>query len=106
MPLYKVQKRNGAIVDFEIGKIKEAIAKSAEAIGENDPLIPEALVTEVSVELEEKWRDQIPTVEQIQDVGEDVFIRSWLFSWGTHLEYGWQRHCQLLALTHLPKECW
>lgn len=29
----------------------------------------------MSVELEEKWRDQIPTVEQIQDVVEDVLIR-------------------------------
>ena len=75
MPLYKVQKRNGSIVDFELGKIEHAIAKSAEAIGENDPVIPKTLVKEVEVALEEQYGDQIPTVEQIQDVVEDVLIR-------------------------------
>ena len=75
MPLYKIQKRNGAIVDFEIGKIKEAIEKAAEAVEQNDPLITETLVKETEIELEEKYSDQIPTVEQIQDVVEDVLIR-------------------------------
>ncbi len=75
MPLYKVQKRNGSIVDFELGKIRDAIAKAAEVVGENDPLISETLVKEVELELEEKYGDQIPTVEQIQDVVEDVLIR-------------------------------
>ncbi len=75
MPLYKVQKRNGSIVDFELGKIEHAIAKAAEAIGQTDPVIPGTLVKEVEVALEEKYSDQIPTVEQIQDVVEDVLIR-------------------------------
>ncbi len=75
MPLYKVQKRNGAIVDFEIEKIEQAVRKAAEAIGQTDPLIPETLVKEAEIELEEKYSDQIPTVEQIQDVVEDVLIR-------------------------------
>lgn len=75
MPLYKIQKRNGAIVDFEIGKIKNAIVKAAEVVGQLDPLVPETLVKEVEIELEEKYSDQIPTVEQIQDVVEDVLIR-------------------------------
>lgn len=75
MPLYKIQKRNGAIVDFEIGKIKNAIVKAAEVVEQLDPLVPETLVKEVEIELEEKYSDQIPTVEQIQDVVEDVLIR-------------------------------
>ena len=75
MPLYKIQKRNGAIVDFELGKIKDAIAKAAEVVGQLDPVVPETLVKEVEIELEEKYSDQIPTVEQIQDVVEDVLIR-------------------------------
>lgn len=75
MPLYKVQKRNGSIVDFELDKIRQAIRKAAEAVGESDPVIPETLVTEVEVELEAQYADTIPTVEQIQDVVEDVLIR-------------------------------
>lgn len=75
MPLYKVQKRNGSIVDFEREKVKNAIAKAAQAVGQTDPVVPETLVTEVEVDLEERYDDQIPTVEQIQDVVEDVLIR-------------------------------
>ena len=75
MPLYKVQKRNGSIVDFELGKIKEAIRKAAEATGARDLVIVETLVKEVEVTLEEQYGEQIPTVEQIQDVVEDVLIR-------------------------------
>lgn len=75
MPLYKVQKRNGRIVDFELDKIHQAIRKAAEAVGEHDGAIPETLVKEVEVELEGKYADTIPTVEQIQDVVEDVLIR-------------------------------
>jgi anaerobic ribonucleoside-triphosphate reductase len=75
MPLYKVQKRNGAIVDFELAKIEAAIAKAAQAIGHTDPVIPKTLVKEVAVDLEERYNGGIPTVEQIQDVVEDVLIR-------------------------------
>jgi ribonucleoside-triphosphate reductase (formate) len=75
MPLYKVQKRNGAIVDFEIVKIAQAIAKAAASIGQYDASVPQTLTKEVEVDLEEKYGDEIPTVEQIQDVVEDVLIR-------------------------------
>lgn len=75
MPLYKVQKRNGAIVDFELDKIRQALSKAAEAVAEEDPLVLETLVQEVEIELEEKHGDQIPSVEQIQDIVEDMLIR-------------------------------
>lgn len=75
MPLYKVQKRNGAIVDFEIRKIEQAITKAAASIGQYDASVPQTLTKEVEVDLEEKYGDEIPTVEQIQDVVEDVLIR-------------------------------
>ncbi len=75
MPLYKVQKRNGSIVDFELGKIHEAIRKAAEAVGKNDIAIVDTLTKEVEVELEAKYATAIPSVEEIQDVVEDVLIR-------------------------------
>ncbi len=75
MPLYKVQKRNGSIVDFELGKIHEAIRKAAEAVGKNDIAIVDTLTKEVEVELEAKYAAAIPSVEEIQDAVEDVLIR-------------------------------
>lgn len=75
MSLYKIQKRNGAIVDFEPEKIRLAILKAAEAVGEKDPLITETLLKEVLVDLEEQFGEQIPSVEEVQDVVEDVLIR-------------------------------
>lgn len=75
MPLYKVQKRNGSIVDFELGKIHEAIRKAAEAVGKNDIAVVDTLTKEVEVELEAKYAAAIPSVEEIQDVVEDVLIR-------------------------------
>ncbi len=75
MSLYKIQKRNGAIVDFEPEKIRLAILKAAEAVGEKDPLITETLLKEVLVDIEEQFGEQIPSVEEVQDVVEDVLIR-------------------------------
>ncbi len=75
MSLYKIQKRNGAIVDFEPDKIRQAIQKAAHAVGEMDALVIETLLQEVVVDLEEQYGEQIPAVEQVQDVVEGVLIR-------------------------------
>ncbi len=74
MPLYKVQKRNGRIVDYEGDKIRQAIGKAAAAVGTHDAAVVETLLREVEVELEAKFADAIPTVEEVQDVVEDVLI--------------------------------
>lgn len=74
MPLYKVQKRNGRIVDYEGNKIRQAIGKAAAAVGTHDAAVVETLLREVEVELEAKFADAIPTVEEVQDVVEDVLI--------------------------------
>ena len=75
MPIYKIQKRNGAIVDFELWKIEAAIAKAAEVVGESRQMVPETLAKEVYIELEEQFSNKVPTVEQVQDVVETVLIR-------------------------------
>ncbi|MEP7162805.1 MAG: ribonucleoside triphosphate reductase, partial [Candidatus Moraniibacteriota bacterium] len=66
---------NGAIVDFSLEKIKGAIGKAAQAVGTEDALISETLAREVLVELEERFNDRIPAVEEIQDIVEAVLIR-------------------------------
>lgn len=75
MPLYKVQKRNGRIVDYDGDKIRQAIRKAAEAVGNRDGAVLDAIAKEVEVELESKYADAIPTVEAIQDVVEATLIR-------------------------------
>jgi ribonucleoside-triphosphate reductase len=74
MPIYKVQKRNGGIVDFNLSKIERAIEKAAEAVGKKDTLDIHTLAEAVYAKLEEKFEDGIPTVEDAQDSVEDALI--------------------------------
>lgn len=75
MPIYKVQKRNGAIVDFDLEKIQAAIGKAAEAVGKKDDIAEFVLAKDVQVELEERFPDRIPAVEDVQDIVEQKLIQ-------------------------------
>ena len=75
MPVYKIQKRNGVIVDFDVKKIENAVAKAAKAVGYHDPTLPPVLSQDISVQLEELFPNKIPTVEETQDIVEDTLIR-------------------------------
>ena len=72
MPIYKVQKRNGGIVDFDLSKIEQAIAKAALAVGKEEDVTAHVLAQEVYVKLEEQFEDGIPSVEQTQDLVEET----------------------------------
>jgi len=74
MAIYKVQKRNGSIVDFDIAKIERAIEKSAEAVGKKDVVKKAMLAKKVYEQLDKKFADGIPTVEDAQDSVENVLI--------------------------------
>lgn len=75
MPIYKIQKRNGAIVDFEPEKIRIAIQKAAAAVGNDQVGLSDLVAKEVVFELEETYNEAIPSVEQTQDAVERVLIR-------------------------------
>lgn len=75
MPIYKIQKRNGTIVDFDIKKIENAIASAAKAVGNTDQAVPFTLAKEVNLKLEEQYQDGVPTVEGTQDIVEQVLIQ-------------------------------
>lgn len=75
MPLYKVQKRNGAIVDFEEGKIERAIQKAIAAVRSDDVERSHVLTVDVMALCEERFGDRIPSVEDIQDVVEEILIK-------------------------------
>ncbi len=74
MPVYKIQKRNGAIVDFDIAKIQKAIFSAAKTVGGDNPTTAMELSQAAYAEIERSHKDTIPTVETIQDTVEKILI--------------------------------
>lgn len=75
MAIYKVRKRNGSIVTFDIKKIENAIKKAIVASWWNDfSLISDMTEKTISYLEEEIWTD-IPSVEDIQNSIEESLIK-------------------------------
>lgn len=75
----KIIKRDGRVVDFDESKISNAIWKAMQAVGEKDKKMADNLAKKVVLKLESILReDQIPTVEEVQNVVEDVLIEEGL----------------------------
>ena len=75
--MYNVVKRNGAVVDFNLVKIKNAIIKAFDACGKMyHPDGIDLLVLKVMADFETKIVDGNVTVEDIQDSVESVLSRS------------------------------
>ncbi len=72
----EIRKRDGRIVKFDASKITNAIAKAGMATGEFGRDIAERLTLKVLSLAEEVIKNEIPTVEEIQDVVEEVLIGS------------------------------
>jgi ribonucleoside-triphosphate reductase len=71
----KMQKRDGQIVDFAPEKIEAAIFKAVTAVNQGDGKISKKLTKKVLGILERRFKvGEIPTVEQIQDIIEEVLI--------------------------------
>ena len=71
----KVQKRDGQIVDFDQTKITDAIFKAITASGQGDGKRAKKLSDKVVQFLNRRFKkDEIPNVEQIQDIVEEVLI--------------------------------
>jgi len=71
----KVKKRNGEIVDFDGEKIKTAVFKAVTASNAGDGEVSQK-VSKRAIELIDRRfkKDEIPDVEQIQDIVEEVLI--------------------------------
>ena len=74
--MYKVKKRNGKLVNFEVNKISAAIKKAFEASEKkyDDDMI-DFLAIKVTSDFENKIKDNVITVEDIQDSVESVLIK-------------------------------
>jgi len=72
-----IRKRDGRIVKFEKSKIIEAIWKALQAVGGKDRKLAEKLGNEVVSLLEKQLKPgEIPHVEQVQDLVEQVLVKS------------------------------
>lgn len=76
MPITQVKKRDNRVVKFDQTKITEAIWKAAISVGGQDHSLAEKISNQVVAVLEVFYKDQqnIPTVEQIQDLVEKILI--------------------------------
>ncbi len=72
----KIRKRNGKIVKFDEAKVAEAIGKAGKATGEFGEDEARKLAKKVAKEANDKIRRKMPTVEELQDVVEDVLLSS------------------------------
>lgn len=75
-PIKKITKRDGRIVDFDQDRITQAIWKAAQAVGGSNIEEAQKIANQVAAVLEVffKGDDDIPTVEQIQDLVEKILI--------------------------------
>jgi len=71
-----IQLRDGRIVPFASTKIRNAILKAGYATGQFDCLMADTLTGRVLEQIVVRFRGNTPTVEQVQDIVEDVLIRS------------------------------
>ncbi|MFC1810321.1 vitamin B12-dependent ribonucleotide reductase [Patescibacteria group bacterium] len=75
-PIMKIQKRDGRIVDFDQDRITQAVWKAAQSVGGSNIEEAQKISNQVSAVLEVFFKndDEIPTVEQIQDLVEKILI--------------------------------
>lgn len=71
----RIRKRDNSIVPFEAGKIENAIEKALKATGTGDRPLAVHLARQAVDIIEEKFRQNIPGVEDVQDIVEEVLMK-------------------------------
>jgi len=71
----KVIKRDGAVADFDNDKITNAIFRAAATMGGDDIKTAEKLSKKVIDIIEKRFTEKIPSVEDVQNVVEEVLIK-------------------------------
>ncbi len=75
--MYRVTKRDGKIVDFEISKISDAITKAFDSQQKQyNQSVIDFLALKVTADFEPKIKDELIAVEDIQDSVEEVLIKA------------------------------
>ncbi len=73
MAVEKIIKRNGEMVDFDESKIFSAVFKAGQSVGK-DGKMAESVTKRVVEKINSKFKDRIPSVEEIQDIVEETLI--------------------------------
>jgi anaerobic ribonucleoside-triphosphate reductase len=71
-----IVKRDGRVVSFDEAKITTAIWKAMRAVGEPDEHTAAALCEQITRTLNERFVEEYPTVEEIQDLVEETLIQA------------------------------
>ena len=71
-----IKKRNDVVVKFNAQKIEVALAKAGEATGEYDKKVAKELATKVIARAEKTIKNEVPSVDEIQDIAEDILLAS------------------------------
>lgn len=74
--LQQIRKRDGRVEPFDREKIKVAIWKAAQAVNGTNEAIADELTDEVVRIADERFSEQIPDIEAIQDIVEKVLIEA------------------------------
>ncbi len=74
--LKKIRKRSGEVVPFDASKITIAIQKAGQATGEFDLTEAKQLTDQVLKEIKKRLAKDLPTVEQVQDIVEEILLSS------------------------------
>jgi len=74
MGVVKIIKRSGEVVDFDPKKIETAVYSALRNVGRDDKTIAYTIAKDVVLGVNELYVDNTPTVEQVQDLVEDILI--------------------------------
>jgi len=75
----KIRKRDGRIVDFDRNRITNAIYKAIKAVKFGDRELAEKLSDQVVRIVNERFAGKIPSVEDVQDIVEEVLVKNGYF---------------------------
>jgi len=70
----KIRKRDGRLVDYDITKIENAIAKAMISLGDGEIKDCKKMARITELNLMEQFEDRIPSVEDVQDQVENVLM--------------------------------
>lgn len=99
----KIRKRDGKLVDFDVDKIAVAIGKAGKASGEFGEDVAKKLAKKVVELAPDRLRRKIPTVEELQDVVEEVLLSSKYRATAKGYIVYRQKHSELRELAEAQK---
>jgi ribonucleoside-diphosphate reductase alpha chain len=80
VPATKIVKRTGEVVPFDRARIRHAVEKAIRAVGtEIDPVQLDLVVDRVIAEVDDRFVEFFPNVENIQDIVEKHLVREGLY---------------------------